>query len=242
MEITLVRHGQPDWEPHGFAVDQPELTPRGREQARLVARTLRSQRFDALYVSPLTRAQQTAQPIARALGLEAQTRDWMAELRLPALTGSTPKQVQQFFAQGRLRDLEHWWHGYEGGESFRHFYERVSSGIESLLVGEHELAIHAQGAHRLWQVDSPDRRIVLVAHEGTNAVLLSHLLGIEPTPWAALRFGTAWTGISRIHTAPVGGGFVWTLEFFNRIHHLDSLEQRRDGRAAGYPPSGGENR
>jgi hypothetical protein len=62
-----------------------------------------------------------------------------------------------------------------------------------------------------------------VAHEGTNAVILSHLLGIEPIPWAYLRFSTAWCGISRIRTLPVASARIWVLESFNRLGHLEGL-------------------
>ena len=243
MEITLVRHGQPDWEPEGRAVDHPGLTEHGHAQARCTAEALRDEHFDGLYVSPLQRARETAQPIAGALGLEPVVHDWLRELRLPELAGSSPEQVQEFFRNARMRELEGWWDGYEGGESFRHFYERVSGGIESLLVGDHALSIHAQGAHRVWQGVGRDLRLLIVAHEGTNAIVLSHLLGIEPSAWAPLRFGSAWTGIARVHTSEVGGGFVWALEFFNRTDHLSALAHPRDGRppreAAAAGPSAG---
>ena len=37
IEIVLVRHAQPDWEPGGRAVDHPELSGHGRRQAEAVA-------------------------------------------------------------------------------------------------------------------------------------------------------------------------------------------------------------
>ena len=67
-EVVLVRHAQPDWEPDGRAVDQPALTCVGREQARRTAAALAAERFDHVYVSPLRRAVETAEPIAEALG------------------------------------------------------------------------------------------------------------------------------------------------------------------------------
>ena len=38
MEIVLIRHAQPDWEPDGRAVDDPGLTRLGRDQAKLTAK------------------------------------------------------------------------------------------------------------------------------------------------------------------------------------------------------------
>ena len=103
-----------------------------------------------------------------------------------------------------------------------------------LLQGDHRASIHREGGHRLWQLPETSERILIAAHEGTNAVILSHLLGIEPVPWAWLRFSTAWAGISVLHTRPVAGGAVWSLEAFNRTHQLASLlshpDWERDGR------------
>lgn len=233
MDILLVRHAQPDWEPDERATDTPDLTDLGHEQARLTADALAHEQFDALYASPLPRALQTAAPIAEKLGLEPHVESWLREIELPPLEGKSPDEVQTFFRQARARELEHWWEGYVGGESFRHFYERVSSGVESLLAGRHALGIHeADGGHRIWQVpDTPRaRRLLVVAHEGTNSVILSHLLGIEPSPFTYVRFSAAWCSISRIHTAPAANGCIWSLQLFGDANHLASLDADRDGR------------
>ncbi len=227
MEIVLVRHGQPDWEPGGLAVDDPELTAFGHAQARRTADALAGERFDGVYVSPLRRAVETMAPIAEKLGVEPRVESWLAELRLPRMEGSTAEEVQHFFAAARARELEHWWDGLPGGESFRHFTERVSGGIESLLVGDHALGVHEDGGHRLWRLPDAAARLLIVAHEGTNAVILSHLLGVDPVPWAWMRFSADWTGITRLRAVPVASGAVWVLEGFNRVHHLDGLEDPR---------------
>jgi probable phosphoglycerate mutase len=224
MELVLVRHAQPDWEPGGRAVDQPALTPVGQEQARRTALVLARERFDRLYVSPLRRARETAEPIAKALGLEPKVESWLRELELPPMEGKTEEEVERFFRSARARQLEKWWDGFPGGESFRHFYERVSAGIEGLLVGAHRLRVHRDGGHRLWQVPEPGQRILVVGHEGSCSVILSHLLGIEPVPWAWLRFSIAWAGVARLRAAQVGGGAVWVLNAFNQSQHLEGLE------------------
>ncbi len=224
MEIVLIRHGQPDWEPDGRAVDHPVLTPIGVKQARLTAQALEGERFGALYTSPLQRALDTAEPIAGALGLELRVESWLKEIELPSLEGRTEEEVKHFFEAASLRELDHWWDGYPQGESFRHFYERVSAGIEGLLVGSHRLGVHSDSGHRIWRIPEPGQRLLFVAHEGTNAVILSHLLGIEPVPWARMRFSSLWAGITRVRAVSVAGGAVWALESFNRTDHLAGLE------------------
>ncbi len=227
IEIVLVRHGEPRWEPGGRAVDEPRLTGLGHQQARRVAKALGGESFDAVYTSPLRRAAETAEPVIEALAAEPIVQPWLAELRLPALAGLTSKQVEDFFSRARARDLEKHWDGLPGGESFRHFYERVSSGIEGLLLGEHRLGLHQNSGHRIWNVGEDSRqRLLIVAHAGTNAVILSHLLGIEPVPWAYTRFESAWAGISRLHTRPLASGAIWKLEVFGDTAHLRGLPER----------------
>ena len=92
------------------------------------------------------------------------------------------------------------------------------------------MGVHEDGGHRLWQLPDAPTRLLIVAHEGTNAVILSHLLGVDPVPWAWLRFSTAWAGISHLRAQRVANGAVWVLEAFNRVHHLDGLSLGTGGR------------
>jgi probable phosphoglycerate mutase len=223
LELVLVRHAEPEWEPGGRAVDEPGLSERGRLQAERAAGALRELGpFDVVYMSPLRRVRETAEPILAALEQKAQVQSWLAELGLPSLEGRTTEEVARFFAAARARDLAQGWEGMPGGESFRHFYERVSAGIEGLLAGAHRLRVHEDGGHRIWDVPEPGRMLIL-AHEGTNAVLISHLLGVDPVPWASIRFTSAHTGIHRLRTTPIARGVVWTLERFNSTAHLKGL-------------------
>lgn len=227
MELVLVRHGQPDWTAGGWAVDDPRLTELGREQADRLAKELGEEPFGAIHVSPLRRARETAEPIGARLGMEPQVERWLAEVGIPPLEGRPMEEVNRFFAEARARDLERWWEGLPGGESFRHFYERVSSGIEGFLAGGHRLRIHEMGGHRLWHVPEKTPRVLLVAHAGTNAVITSHLLGIPPVPWAPERFTLGWAGIVCLRTIPVADGAVWSLRSFNARHHLAGLPDPR---------------
>ena len=75
MRLFLVRHaeaapGEPD--------DLRPLTPGGREGARALGEKLAAERPDAVVSSPLLRARETAEQIARAAGIEAETDDRLA--------------------------------------------------------------------------------------------------------------------------------------------------------------------
>lgn len=223
MQIVLIRHAQPDWEPDGLAVDEPGLTELGVRQAHCAADELSSQPFDAFYASPMKRVVETVEPIRAKLGLQPTTVSWLREMGLPSLQGQTSEEVQEFLKGAHARALEDWWDGMPGGESFRHFYERVTSGLEGLLQGDHRLTIHQDSGHRLWQLPESSERILIAAHEVTNSAIISHLLGIEPVPWTWLRFSSSWAGISTLHTMEVGGGHVWGLECFNYTAHMNDL-------------------
>jgi broad specificity phosphatase PhoE len=234
MEIVLVRHGQPDWEPGGSAVDNPHLTPYGHEQARCCAEALAGLHFDAFYTSPLIRVVETAQPIAERLRMEPRVLPWLRELELPALEGSTPEAVQDYFRKARERDLPEWWDGFGGAESYHHFHERISSGLEQLLADGHSIDLRHDHGQRLWRIPEEAKRILIVAHEGTNSALVSHLLGVDPIPWAWIRFSSAWAGITQVRTAhfPAQNADMWALDYFNRTDHMSALLDERDGRTA----------
>ena len=71
--ISLVRHGQTDWNLDRRiqgTTDIP-LNDTGRSDARSAAETLRGGEYDAIYASPLVRAQETGRIIADTLGLDA---------------------------------------------------------------------------------------------------------------------------------------------------------------------------
>jgi probable phosphoglycerate mutase len=229
IEIVLVRHAQPDWEPNGRAVDHPELSGHGRRQAEAMADALAGEHFDHCYTSTLDRAIETAEFVTRRSGQRFQQCSWLDELRLPKLEGQTAEQVETFFREARARDLEKWWDGMSGGESFRHMYERVQSGLETLLEGTHGMRSHDNSGYRLWHPPELDQRILIVAHEGTNAVILSTLLDVEPAPWAPVRFASYWASISRVTTVPVADAYAFTLRAFNQHDHLLPL---------GLPPGG----
>ena len=63
--------------------------------------------------------------------------------------------------------------------------------------------------------------LVLVAHGGTNAVVLTHLLDVRPVPWEWLRFESALAAYSVVQARALGEkGHVWSLQNFNELDHL----------------------
>jgi probable phosphoglycerate mutase len=225
MELLFVRHAQPAWEQDGVVVDDPGLTQQGHEQARHLARRLEGEHFDQVYVSPMRRTRETAEPVLAALDAPHAVTDWLEEIRGPALGGRPAEKVQEFFAEHRRRPVDELWHGLDGGESFRDFHERVGTGITGLLAEQGIERVVEQPP--LWSIGDPDRRVLVVAHGGTNAVSLGHLLGIAPTPWEWERFVSFHASISTIQPVEIGGGWSFSLYRFADVAHLPTELQTR---------------
>jgi broad specificity phosphatase PhoE len=220
MELVLVRHGQPAWTRDRSAQVDPELTDLGHRQALLTAERLEAMRFDRLLVSTATRAQQTAVPIrARLDGVAAEDREWLHEIRSPGAWQGTPvEEIGRVLREARVRPRADWWDGLPGGESFRDFHARVTSGLEAELAA---LGIDHDPSSGLWRVPEEDRRrLLLVAHAGTNSVVLGRLLGLEPEPWEWERFASDHTSLTVLRSVPIGGGHIFSLQRFSDVSHL----------------------
>jgi len=72
MEIWILRHAKAEDGGPGTPDEERELTAGGHETMRSVARAIArlEPKLDAILTSPLVRARQTAEPVARALSLE----------------------------------------------------------------------------------------------------------------------------------------------------------------------------
>ena len=83
MELYLLRHAAAGEAPRD---EDRELTERGHQQARAVAAGIAwlNPGLDAILTSPLPRAAQTAQPVAKTLGLRLETVDALAPGHDPA--------------------------------------------------------------------------------------------------------------------------------------------------------------
>jgi len=218
--ITLWRHGEPDWTPAGgTSVNDPGLTPFGRDQARAAAERIASEGVEAIYVSPYRRSQETAAALAERTGITPVTIPGLAEVGV-AVEGLTQEEVDRYFVEGSRRPLEEHWEGWPGAETFREFHARVAAAVDDLL-GRHGCHARRRSDFTVWELPEKKPHITVVAHGGTNAVALTHLLDIRPVPWEWLRFESELAAFSVLQARPLGpAGFVWSLQNFNEVDPL----------------------
>lgn len=218
MEIILIRHAEPDWTPGNRVRTDPELTARGRAQAAALASRDWGE-IDELWVSPLLRARQTMAPISEALGRTAQVLDWLEEIRNPDDWEGTPAEsYYELFAEHNLMPREALWKGLPGGEPVIEFHQRVVTGLQQTLA-EHGLARVDPDDPHLWNQAS-SKRIMWVAHGGTNAVSIGHLLGTDPTPWEWSRFDSPHTSVAVLKTSRISTAYAFGLHAFGDVSHL----------------------
>jgi broad specificity phosphatase PhoE len=218
MDLVLLRHAQPEWARDGISQVDPELTELGERQAELVAERLAGEHFDHVLVSTSRRAQATARPVRQRLhDIPTTDRVWLHEIYLPQAWADTPnEEVGRVLLEARDRPRDEWWDGLPGGESFRDFHERVTTGLME------ELAVF--GATRkpdgLWEVPDDDLRLLMIAHAGTNSLVLGALLGLEPEPWEWERFASDHASVTLLRTTAIAGGHIFGLQRFSDVEHL----------------------
>lgn len=162
-ELVLVRHGETDWNAQGRIQGQLDipLNPVGLAQAEAVGTRLRGDNFDAIYVSDLERAMQTARPVVQGdeRGIRREPR--LRERHFGALQGLTGEEARNRKAQiwqsykARVPDED-----LGGGESLLVFSRRVVDFIDQVLQA------HAGG------------RVLLVSHGGVLDMAYRHATGM----------------------------------------------------------------
>lgn len=133
--LLLVRHGQTDWNLDGRyqgRVDT-ELSPLGRAQAQALAAFLSNWGARTLVSSPMTRARDTAIPIAQHLSLDLSLDERLCEIAYGDWEGMTQAQVKTRWPEA----LRRWKHRPDlypptGGEPLAAAAYRVRTCLDEL--------------------------------------------------------------------------------------------------------------
>lgn len=217
MRLVIIRHGDPD-----YSIDS--LTSVGWAEAEALSERLLKMNIDAIYVSPLGRAQDTAKPYLEKSGKSFKTLDFLREfspkVKRPGIDGIG---VSWDWLPGEFADRDYFfdkdaWHTapefLEAG--VKEEYDRVTKAFDELLANHGYVR-----DGMLYRAERPNHdTIVFVCHFGVEAVLLSHLFGVSPmTLWhSACALPTS---VTTLYTEERREGIVYfRMSAFGDISHL----------------------
>ena len=164
--LLLIRHGQTTYNATGRMQGHldTELSEAGHSQARAAADLLEDKGITAIVSSDLIRARDTAEIIARRLGLEVSVDKRLRETHLGEWQGMTSAEVDEQFPGARAlwRHDPTW--APPQGESRVDVANRARPVIDELMQN-----------HPQWD----EGAVLVVAHGGAISALTCHLLGLE---------------------------------------------------------------
>ncbi len=150
MYLYCVRHGQSVYNAEGRIQGQldPPLSDLGRLQAEAVATRLGELPIEAVFSSPLDRARSTAEPLAKAIGVEIQTDDRLKEINVGVFQGMLWADVQEshpeFAEKWKAQDPDY---VIPEGESRRQLMQRGAAALHHVQqAGYQHVAVVAHGA------------------------------------------------------------------------------------------------
>jgi probable phosphoglycerate mutase len=163
--VLFVRHGQTPTTGKVLPGRAPglHLAEKGQRQAERVAERIAALQTDerkiaAVYASPLERTQETAKPIARALGLRVRTSQGLLEADFGDWTGAALKRL---YKKPEWRTVQRNPSGFRfpGGESFTEMQTRICNAVDRL-----------RKAH-------PGQTVVAVSHADPIKAAVAHAMG-----------------------------------------------------------------
>jgi probable phosphoglycerate mutase len=198
--LCIVRHGETAWNAEHRVQGQLDipLNETGLRQAQAVGKVLGAERFDVIYSSDLSRAMQTAQPTASALGMKVlQDRD-LRERHYGMFERQTYAEVKgrhsAEYARFAARDPDF---DFGGGESLKDFSARSIAAV-SKLAKLHE------GQH-----------VLVFTHGGVLDELYRHVNGLPVS--SARNFGIPNCGLNRVEFALSR----WQIQAWADVAHLE---------------------
>jgi len=161
--ILLVRHGENDYVKKNLLAGRlpgVHLNEKGRTQAQAVAERLKSVPIKALYSSPLERALETAEPLAKALGVEIVPRPGLIELDIGEWQGLSLKSLQRLKVWRKVQGNPSRYR-FPGGEAFLDTQHRICTELEALA-----------------SMHQPKEIIACVSHADPIKLAVAHYLGM----------------------------------------------------------------
>ena len=194
----IARHGQSEWNLEHRIQGQTntQLSPLGIQQGQDLFQAFKKKNFTAIYTSSLDRSFQTAQPLARYLGLSIQRSDLLNEMAFGNLEG---KYLDDLSNQDQ--DLWAWWMAdpihrrIPGGESYQDLFDRVAYFLMELEM-------------------RGNNSIMIVGHLRVNQVLLAYLENLPLKNAPTIRQPNRWIYYCR------KGNQTWGAEIPSRTNGM----------------------
>ena len=175
----------------------PGLSDEGFEQARLAAAALADRSIDAVFATPLLRAQQTAEAIAQPHGLPVAIVDDLIEVDVGEWEGVAWDEIEKNHPEAyRLFMTDASIHPYLGGENMTTVYDRVLPAFEQLMR------------------ENVGRTIVAVAHNVVNRVYLTHLLHMPLKKYRSVPQDNCGINVLRYRDGEIKAVTVNSIEHF----------------------------
>lgn len=201
-QIILVRHGSsvgPTLETvelGALTITNPPLAEDGHAQAEAVGRALSGTGIAAIFVTPLQRTRQTADPLSRATGLSPLVVDDLREVHLGDFEHSFYRHAADRHPIIDRMFREESWAVIPNAESVEDFAARVRRGILNVLD-------HCASG----------QTVVIFSHAGTIAEICRQATGSR----AFAFMGVENASLSRLVVQADGR---WQLRSFNETSHL----------------------
>jgi probable phosphoglycerate mutase len=199
--VLLVRHGETGWQAeHRYCgrTDIP-LTARGREQAVRLADWAVRAGVTVVHSSTLTRARDTAVPVAGAVGVPLICDERLVELDFGLVEGLTPAEMRARWPRERAAfERDPVAHPLPGGEDPHAAIARGAAALGEIVAGD------------------PSGPVLVVCHGTLLRLLTCHLTGDDPSRYR-VRFPSVVNTSGAVLVYRPGGG--WELTAFNPDLH-----------------------
>ncbi|MEO7298855.1 MAG: histidine phosphatase family protein [Verrucomicrobiota bacterium] len=185
-QLYLLRHGEVESRYHrvfGGRIDM-NLSPQGELQAAALADYLKNKPMDAIYCSPMKRAQQTLAPLLKSHPhIEPKILPNLSEVHFGDWTGLTWQEVHDKYQVSAFQWLEMLEQAtLPNGECSRTFRERIEPCLQTILA------------------EQVEKNVAIVCHGGVIRMILSILLKL-PLPKMA-SFEIEYASVTQIHFTP----------------------------------------
>ena len=205
----LIRHGETDWNKAGRYQGRTniDLNAEGREQARLLGERFRFLPLDALYVSPLNRAVETANEVARTTGITPVTDEHFIEINFGEWEGHTIEELSEKFGSAYTDFFKDPFdHPVPGEGSFQNAMDRAIEGF-NILAERHK-----------------GQNVAIISHGGLLRVMLVGLLEMGDAFYRKTWMTN--TSVTMLDVMPDGRKLLMTL---NDKAHLEMAELFKKG-------------